>query len=409
MLINFSTANFRSIRNRCDFSLKRHGQPQILPENLFLSSSLKSQVLKTAILYGANASGKSNFVRALCAMRTIVLQKGVESNICKQLLEPFRLSTETQTQPTFFEIGICTNGRQYQYGFTCTQSRIETEWLYAKKQRMTLMFAREGDKFVDSSPDFKELSAWKNILKKTALTLPADALFLPTAAGMFAGNICEAIHNWFNNDLAILSTETYHQYLPYTLKSMDNPVFAEKISRLISKADFGIDSLQADITKLETTTNDVQSMQAIIHTKHVIDGQAYKFDLFNNESAGTKKVFSISAPLIDVLQHGKTLIIDELDASLHPLLVCQLIELFHKGNSTNAQMIATVHSPSILTETAFRRDQVWFVNKEKDGGTILSSLADFTGIRGNFARIVKDYLHGCFGGVPYIKNLSLEE
>lgn len=409
MLINFATENFRSIRNRCDFSMKKHGHPQELPDNFFTSPVSNLQLLKTAFLYGANASGKSNLVRALLAMQTIVQQKGIEASICKQLLEPFRLAEETQATPITFEVEIITNGNRYRYGFSCTQSRIETEWLYAKKQRMTLMFAREGDTFVDSSPDFKELVAWEKIIKDTTLTLPADALFLPTAAGMFAGDACEAVRNWFSNDLAILSAETYHQYLPYTLSVMEIPAIAERISRLISKADFGIDSLQANIIKDENTPDAVKSMKAEIRTKHVIDGKTYNLDLFNNESAGTQKVFSISAPLIDVLQHGKTLIIDELDANLHPLLVCQLIELFHKDNQTNAQMIATVHSPSILTETSFRRDQVWFVNKEKDGGTILASLADFTGIRGNFTKIMKDYLHGCFGGVPYIKNLSPEK
>ncbi len=409
MLVNFSIENFRSIRSRCNFSLEKQGRQQELPENLFLPPSSKKQLLKTAVLYGANASGKSNFVRALFAMQTIVMQKGVGTVVCKQLLEPFRLADDTPTKPITFEIEIITNGNRYRYGFSCTQNRIETEWLYAKKQRMTLMFARVGDKFVDSSPDFKELVAWEKIIRDTALTLPGDALFLPTAATMFAGDACEAVRNWFGNSLAILSTETYHQYLPYTLNAMANPSLAERISRLIAKADFGIDSLQANLFRDEDKAEDAKSTQAEILTRHVIDGKTYNLDLFQNESAGTKKVFSISAPLIDVLHHGKTLFIDELDASLHPLLVCQLIELFHNDNQTNAQIVATVHSPSILTETSFRRDQVWFVSKEKDGGTILSSLADFTGIRGNFTRIAKDYLHGCFGGVPYIRNLSPEK
>ena len=146
---------------------------------------------------------------------------------------------------------------------------------------------------------------------------------------------------------------------------------------------------------------------AQIGTEHTINGRAYTLDMFRHESEGTKKIFALSSFLIDVLKTGKTLLIDELDARLHPLLLKHMIELFHDENLNGAQLIATSHSPSMLTENNFRRDQIWFMDKKADGGSHLVSLADFTHIRGNYHRIVQDYLRGCFGGVPYIQDLKV--
>ena len=188
-----------------------------------------------------------------------------------------------------------------------------------------------------------------------------------------------------------------------TFEAMKDHDLSRKISMLISKADFGIQSVE--IGDAHATESEMMN----VWTKHVVDGKSYRFNMFRQESAGTRKVFALSAPLLDVLTHGKVLFIDELDSSLHPLLVAQLLELFHFDNPHCAQIVATAHSPSILTETTLRHDQVWFVSKNDDGTTMLASLADFKGIRGNFARIAKDYLHGCFGGVPNIRDLKVEE
>ena len=316
------------------------------------------------------------------------------------MIEPFALSEKTLGEPVFFELEMIASGRRYRYGFECTRDEIVSEWLYAQKQRMTLMFARESNKFVASSPEFAELKAWSKVLSDTKLNLPKNALFLPTAARMFAGGACEAVLNWFERTLLIVSAHTYQQYLGVSFAAMKNSELADRISRLISKADLGIQKVEAG----ETDKNSVSR----IGTTHIIADKTYHFDMFHHESAGTQKIFALSAPLLDVQKNGKVLFIDELDASLHPLLVSQLIEMFHNGNPANAQMVATTHSPSILTETTLRRDQVWFVGKDSEGSSNLASLADFTGIRGNFTRIMKDYLHGCYGGIPNIKNLNVE-
>ena len=161
MFINFRVRNFRSIREEIFFSMERRGQTKDLPENSFVASGLpmKSALLKSAVIYGGNASGKSNLISAITAMQMVILHRGVEDVEVKRWLEPFQLSESTVNEPILFEMELAVNGRHFRYGFECTRERIVTEWLYARKQRMTLMFAREGDAFVESSPDFTELTA----------------------------------------------------------------------------------------------------------------------------------------------------------------------------------------------------------------------------------------------------------
>ena len=406
MFINFTVGNYRSFRDKVSFSMEKHGQTKELPENSFRSPALppRMSLLKSAVIYGANASGKSNLIQALTVMQSVVLHSGVGDREVALLLEPFALSEKTLGEPVFFELEMIASGRRYRYGFECTRDAIVSEWLYAQKQRMTLMFARENNSFVDSSPEFAELKAWTKVLSDTKLNLPKNALFLSTAARMFAGGVCEAVQNWFERTLLIVSAHTYQQYLGTTFAAMKNSELADRISRLISKADLGIQKVEAG----EAETSGGRNGLSRIGTTHVIADKTYHFDMFHHESSGTQKIFALSASLLDVLKNGKVLFIDELDASLHPLLVSQLIEMFHSNNPANAQMIATTHSPSILTETTLRHDQVWFVGKDSESSSNLASLADFTGIRGNFTRITKDYLHGCVGGIPYIKNLSVE-
>lgn len=408
MVISFSTKNYRSIKERIDFSMYKRGRKREMLQNSFHPDCLssKQELLKSAVIYGANASGKSNLIRAVRAMQSVVQNKGVENPSTRILLEYFKLDKESSHEPILFEMELIARGAHYRYGFECTQEKIVSEWLYRQKKRMTLLFARVDNKFVESSPDFPELNAWNRVINDTELSLPENMLFLSTAAKVFAGGVCEAVQDWFENNLVVFSSDVYQKFLGYTLNALKDDHFSERISTLINKADFGIHNLTATI---DDNTEESNSLSAKVATHHIVDGTSYSLDMFFNESEGTKKVFALSAPLIDILLKGKVLFIDELDAGLHPLLVSRLLEVFHDENTKNAQIIATAHSPSLLTETLFRRDQVWFANKLKNGVSTFVSLADFTGIRKNFSCIVKDYLHGCFGGIPYIKNLSVEK
>ena len=412
MLIRFSVENFRSFKERNVFSLEMVGSKKFSDTNAFHCEGLSSRekLLKSAIIYGANASGKSNLVRAIATMKYIVLQGGISGNAIQDLLEPFLLTEKNRQEPVVFEIEFINNSRRYRYGFSCTNESIESEWLMEKRQRMRTLFIREKNNFTEKSSVFQELNAWNKVIENTHLSLSSEALFVSTAAKMFDGGICANVLNWFSQKLRVIVADDFVAYYGNTLLALKEGENTHEISRLIQKADLGITNLIHKIEEKPATEENgkhKRHFNAQIGTEHTINGRAYTLDMFRHESEGTKKIFALSSFLIDVLKTGKTLLIDELDARLHPLLLKHIIELFHDENLNGAQLIATSHSPSMLTENNFRRDQIWFMDKKADGGSHLVSLADFTHIRGNYHRIVQDYLRGCFGGVPYIQDLKV--
>lgn len=361
--------------------------------------------MKSAIIYGANASGKSNLIRAVAAMKLIVLQGVISAPVVREFLEPFLLTDAPWSTPTVFEMEFICDGQRYRYGFACTNSAIESEWLMRKQKRMKPLFIREKNTFTEKSPELQELNAWNKVIKNTQLSLSSEALFVSTAAKMFDQGICSKVWNWFSQKLRVIAAHDFEPFYGNTLLALKSGTGAEEIARLIQKADLGITNL---IHRIEDDGLSQTRLKAKIETEHVVNGQTYTLDMFRHESDGTKKIFALSSFLIDVLRDGQILLIDELDAGLHPLLLKHLIELFHDENLKGAQLIATSHSPSMLTENNFRRDQIWFVDKKADGSSHLASLADFTHIRGNYQRIVQDYLRGCFGGVPYIQDLKVD-
>lgn len=413
MLIRFSVENFRSFKEENTFSLEMVGSKKFSDTNAFHCEGLapKEKLLKSAIIYGANASGKSNLVRAVAAMKYIVTQGGVANDAIQNFIEPFLLSEENKQEPAVFEIEFIYNNRRYRYGFSCTHESIESEWLMEKQQRMRTLFVREKNVFTEKSSAFQELSAWSKVIENTHLSLSSEALFVSTAAKMFEGGICANVLNWFSQKLKVIIADDFESYYGNTFMALKEGDCVQEIAQLIQKADLGITNLIHKIEEKPATEENgkrKRHFNAQIETEHSINGRSYTLDMFQHESEGTKKIFALSSFLIDVLKTGKTLLIDELDARLHPLLLKHLIELFHEENVNGAQLVATSHSPSMLTENNFRRDQIWFMNKKTDGGSHLVSLADFTHIRGNYQRIVQDYLRGCFGGVPYIQDLKVD-
>lgn len=408
MLIQFSVQNFRSFKDENVLSLDMVGSGKYSDTNAFHCEGLapKKKLLKSAIIYGANASGKSNLVRALSVMRNIIRKGGVGDDFADFLLEPFRLAEDTYGKPRTFEVEFLHNQRQYRYGFSCTPSSIEAEWLWVKKKRMTLLFAREKNTFVERSSTFEELNAWEKAVAGTKLSLPMETLFLATASKMFKGGACSEVINWFNEGIVIVNTDSYKNLMGTVFERLQKGESPSGFVRFLRNADFGINDFKHSISDISDEKE--RKMEVQIVTEHVVNGKSYELDLFLNESEGTKKIFALAGMILDALKNGTTLVLDELDAQLHPLLIKHLIGLFHEGNTTGAQLIATAHSPAILTENNFRRDQIWFIDKNSDGGSRLVSLADFTHIRGNYHRIVQDYLRGCFGGVPYIQDLKVD-
>ncbi len=412
MLIRFSVKNFRSFKEENTFSLEMVGSQKLSDTNAFHCEGLaaKEKLLKSAIIYGANASGKSNLLRALSVMQDVICSGGIAEESIRSLLEPFRFTETPFADPISFEIEFIHNRRHYRYGFSCDSSAdssaIESEWLWVKKQRMTLLFAREKNAFVEKSPTFEELNAWEKAIASTKLSLPGESLFLATAARLFNGGCCSEVIHWFKNELIIVNANSHERFMMGTFERLKRNESPSHFAQFLQKADFGIHNFKPHILEVQDGKDRKTVVQ--VTTEHIVNGKSYFLNLLYHESDGTKKIFALAGIFLDALKNGTTLVLDELDAQLHPLLIKHLIELFHENNMTGAQLIATAHSPAILTENDFRRDQIWFVDKMQDGGSRLISLADFTHIRGNYHRIVQDYLRGCFGGVPYIQDLKVD-
>jgi uncharacterized protein len=419
MLIEFSVGNYRSFKDRVTFSMVAANlvskEKSIDINNTFeIDEELK--LLKTAAIYGANASGKSNLARALSFMKWFMVNSSKETQSTDEInVEPFRLSTETEGKPSYFELAFLMDGRKYRYGFEVTQERVISEWLfYIPNIRETSLFERQ----LYSIKSSKVYNA-DGVQKRTR----SNALFLSVSA-QFNVEIAERILEWLTDKLNIISGLHDEAYLNYTVKCfMDDKA---DIVQLIKKLDLGISDIQVEqedfttdllpdempdeLKKLIVKAGGGKATSiGISHRKFDADGN-YKsieeFDLESHESEGTKKVFALAGPLVTALKEGEILIIDEFDARLHPLISLAIVKLFNskEANPNNAQLIFMTHDTNLLSNKIFRRDQIWFTEKNKYSATDLYSLAEYK-IR-NDASFESDYIKGRYGAIPYIGNLN---
>jgi uncharacterized protein len=428
MLIEFSVGNYRSFKEKVTFSMVAANlvsKDKEIDNNNVFSVDDNLSLLKNAAIYGANASGKSNLAKAMSFMKWFMVNSSKETQSTEKInVEPFRLSTETESQPSYFEIVFLLQGQKYRYGFEVNKDKVISEWLfYVPKIRETKLFERKENN-ISCSRNYKA----DGIQQRTR----HNALFLSVSA-QFNVDIAEKILAWLTNQLKIipgLNDDGYQGYTSRCLsesKSKKNAIF-----KLIKKLDLGISELDIqEVDSIETLRKDQKELpndvlNAIdllienirktkvpsiktLHQKFDDNGilvGTESFDLNLQESEGTQKIFAISGLLVDTLQEGKTLIIDEFDARLHPLISYAIVELFNKNetNPNNAQLIFMTHDTNLLTNKLFRRDQIWFTEKNRYGVTDLYSLAEYK-IR-NDASFESDYIKGRYGAIPYIGNLS---
>ena len=419
MLVEFTVNNFKSIKDTVKFSMLTSSKDE---GNSF--EKRKYNLLKSAILYGANASGKSNFLRAMAFMSRFVLNKyKIIQSTDKLPHEPFRLSTETEDASSSFEIVFFIDDIKYRYGFEIDNESVYSEWLYAdEKGKEAKLFYRDLEEKEYVNPNkFVEGYSFFN-KKDEKINVSANQLFI-WKCDQENGEISKAILNWFNR-FNMIDGMDHNGYINFTMKKMDNEDFKEKIIDLVKTADIGIDDIQVEeedvplevIEKLQLPEFLKDEMikeggfKSItlntLHQKFDSNGNVVDnviFELEKEESKGTRKFFAMSAPILDTLKNGKVLIIDELDASLHPILTQHLIKLFHDENinRNNAQLIFATHDTNLLKKTIFRRDQIWLSEKDKYGSTDLYSLAQFKNVRKN-EDFEKQYIHGKYGAIPYL-------
>jgi len=415
MLIEFGVGNYRSFKDTVTFSMVA---ANLTSKNKEMDSSntfaykKPIDLVKTAALYGPNASGKSNFVKALHFMKNFVINSSKETQVEEDInVDHFKLSTTTESKPSYFEMIFVVDDIRYRYGFELDRERVHSEWLYRTKERETNLFLRNFQN-IEPKGSFPEGKAFVTNTRPNALYLSVCA--------QWNGSVSTSILKWFKS-LGIVSGLSDMGYRPYTLQQLEKVDFKEKVLSFIREFDFGISDFDVKHSTL-TTDSIPKDMPEVLqnfllekggktttvltsHKKYDNKNEYVEnvmFDLDRHESEGTQKAFSFSGPLIDVLINGKTLIVDELDARLHPMITQQIVGMFHDANLNpkNAQLIFITHDTNLLDNSFLRRDQIWFLEKDRYGATGLYSLVEFK-VR-NDASLRKNYIAGKYGAIPFL-------
>ncbi|MCT7547235.1 ATP-binding protein [Aliarcobacter butzleri] len=419
MLLQFSVSNYRSIKDKITFSMLSSSKN----ENTFKIK--KYNLLNSAVIYGANASGKSNLLRAMAFMGRIVLNKTKVIQSTDTLPhDPFRLNNSTQDASSIFEIVLFIDEIKYRYGFELDNTTVYSEWLYAdEKGKESKLFYRDADdeEYVNSQKFKEGYPFFDN--SKSKIKISSNQLFIWKCDREDDGIISKSILKWFNR-FNLIDGLDHGGYISYTMKKMEDLNFKNEMIKLVKTADIGIEDITIEEEDVPLDMIEKLSLPASIKEEILKDGglksvsiNTYhkKFDKDNNEigneifelddeeSVGTRKFFKMSAPILNTLQEGKILIIDELDASLHPMLTKHLIKLFNDKNinTKNAQLIFATHDTNLLKPEIFKRDQIWFTEKDKYGSTTLYSILEIKGVRAN-DDFEKQYIQGKYGAVPYL-------
>lgn len=418
MLIEFTVGNFRSFQEPETFSLVAAGltspDSKLDTENV-ISVDKDLKLLTSAAIYGRNSSGKSNLAAALRFMRDFVLNSSKETQATDAIpTEPFRLSTETWDKPSFFEIAFLVEGKRYRYGFEVDRKRVISEWLFTVPTiREALLFQREGDE-IEVSSRFKE---GRGLQERTR----PNALFLSVVA-QFNGEVATKVINWMV-DLTIFGLDDWA--FTYTLDIMEYIGLHDKVVGLIKRLDVDIDGIDVDEDKIDPwyPLNSDKGRPHLMQWKEPNNWEAVRtshkvynehnhavftesFNFAEHESEGSRKLFAMAGPLVLALECGYTFCIDEIDIKLHPLITRAIISLFNskETNPKGAQLIFATHDANLLDNRLLRRDQIWFVEKDRYGASHLVSLAEYR-VRKE-ASFEKDYLQGRYGGIPSLGDLS---
>ena len=421
MLIEFSVSNFRSIRERQTLSLAASAGDELRTTNVIKTGAPATpDLLRSAVVYGPNAAGKSNLILALRFIHDLVLNSAQKTQQGDEIdVTPFLMDDgDATTKPSEFELIFVERGVRYQYGVCLTKRRVESEWLIAyPKGSPQTWFERDAN----SDDGWKFGANFKGQRKLWQDSTRDNALFLSTAVQLKSEQLMP-VFEWFRKRLRVIAP--YTRIMPtFSLQECERDgLVRTQIVDFMKSADLGIDGIDVirgkfDESRLPDDMSPLLKEEILkgMENQEIADiylihktpsGKEVQLDL-DEESGGTRQLFGLAGPLLDVLRNGWILVIDELDTSLHPLLMRNLVQMFHNPNINreNAQLLFSTHDTTILDREIFRRDQVWFVEKDRHLQTRLYPLTDFSPRKDeNFGR---GYLQGRYGAVPFVGELRI--
>lgn len=424
MLIEFKTTNFRSIREEQTFSLVANNADKDLASCVIergLPGLSGVKYLKGGAIYGANASGKSNVINAIHFLAKFVktsatkLQPGDLTGT-----EPFKLDKESLNKPSEFEITFVADKTRFLFGVSVTPQRVLEEYLVAyPKGAPQRWYHRKFNEATNAYVWAKPSTGFKpdkSLEEKTR----ENNLFLSVGSHWNHPQLTP-VFNWFKSNLRFIHLNADAGLHPsFTADLIVKPTHHDHILNLLKSADIGVvdakvqerevnlDDLKESISPLQLA--EIKAKSALkpfkrveINLTHKAEGiEPVPLDFEDEESAGTRRFFALIGPWTDILDQGYTVFIDEIETSLHPILVKELLKLLlcSENNPKGAQVIFTTHSPVLLDNTLMRRDQIWFTEKSPAGTTHLYPLTDYRP-RKDEAR-EKGYLVGRYGAIPFL-------
>ncbi|SEJ58625.1 hypothetical protein SAMN04487917_107188 [Arthrobacter sp. yr096] len=433
MLLAARVENHRSIDAEQELTLVRSGGKS---KNIADTDAdgKHNHISKLAGIYGANAAGKSNILSGIQFMSRAVRRSQQNWDPDGGVpLSPFAFNDETLTVPSRFEVEILLDSTRYQYGFAATRDEITSEWLYAyPRGRRRVLFERQSQ----DNEEYYFGDSLQGQNRITASFTRKNSLFL-SAAHSFDHDQLSPIARWISDKLKFADPANLPSRLKYTLESLrKDSNLTDIVLRFLQAADLGISGINIRERQMndEQKTQFLRILEAVdpdnFDPKSISDaefGIQRDFELehtceepgaskrlpFTNESTGTKALLALLGPILHALRNGHTLFVDEIDTSLHPRLVTEVIRIFQDAemNKKEAQLVFTSHDTSVLgmlasDEPLLERDQIWFVEKGRSGASSLFPLTDFSPRK--LENIERGYLQGRYGGVPIVSRRGLE-
>jgi AAA15 family ATPase/GTPase len=407
MVLEIRLSNFFSIKDEVVLDFRaaniKSANAKAVNNNLFKAN--KTNLLKTLVIYGANASGKSNIIKAIRFCQSMVLESHNHNENTVFNFQPFKFDGFAD-KPSFYFIRFMLNGTEYEYSFSLTRTAIVTESLhYYPKGRIKEIFTRDEKR----GKSKKEKYTFTDVLKRpmdVAENTSDKTLYISRASQMDR-DLAKEVFNYFHHMFILnyigfgvsaienISNQNMKQLIE-ALKIADSDIEEVKIKTLKLPGK----NIQADLTNMTMKVEDVVQDHLQIKTYHK-NQPGVAFDFLAEESQGTIKLFFIMLTLLDVVKNNKVLLIDEIEESLHPKIVEYIFNLFRAGEK--AQILCATHNTKFLDLKKFRKDQIYFTNKKQNGSTDLYSLYDYSDFRDTMD-LEKAYLQGRFDAVPIVND-----